>query len=42
MMYPWLVQSWQQVSQQRQQQSLPQALILSGVQGLGKQQLGKQ
>ena len=41
MSYPWLQQSWQQVSRQYQQGYLPHALILSGVQGLGKHLLGK-
>lgn len=35
-MYPWLEGAWQQVLQQYQQQRLPHALLLEGVEGIGK------
>lgn len=39
--YPWLEASWIQLQKQYQQGYLPQALILNGVKGLGKQLLGE-
>jgi len=36
MLYPWQQSQWHNISQQIQQQRLPHALILTGVQGLGK------
>lgn len=35
-LYPWQLPLWQQFSEQKQQQRLPHALLLSGVKGLGK------
>ena len=36
-LYPWQAKQWQQFSQQKQQQRLPHALLLSGTKGLGKE-----
>lgn len=36
MIYPWQVEQWQQFSQRKSQQRLPHALLLSGMQGMGK------
>ncbi len=41
MMYPWQQQQWQQVLQQHRQQRLSQALLLSGVDGLGQFEFAK-
>jgi len=36
MLYPWQTQQWQSFSQQYQQQRLPHAIMLAGIEGLGQ------
>ena len=42
MIYPWQTTQWQFFSQQKQQQRLPHAIVLTGVDGLGKQVFAEQ
>ena len=42
MIYPWQTSQWQLFSQQRQQQRLPHAIVMTGVKGLGKRALADQ
>lgn len=42
MIYPWQTTQWQLFSQQKQQQRLPHAIVLTGVDGLGKRTLADQ
>jgi len=42
MIYPWQTIQWQLFSQQKQQQRLPHAIVMTGVNGLGKRSLADQ
>lgn len=42
MIYPWQQKQWQSFSQQKLQQRLPHAMILTGISGLGKLSFAKQ
>lgn len=42
MIYPWQTAQWQLFSQQKQQQRLPHAIVMTGVNGLGKRVLADQ
>lgn len=41
-MYPWLASTWQQLSQQIEQNRVPHALLITGLPGIGKRALANQ